>query len=548
MIMDIQPPFEEIFRLSLPEMNWVMDRLGSPSLVGIKSEDLIKQLPSGTDERQLIESLRQKGILLRKGKQNFSWDNQARIFLDALLFPEKALIVFRDRRGEGRRFFRVLRKGETIVLHSFPNDQENIIGLFRKPEEILQLLVSWFPFHQLPYSAMRFQMEKELFENFKSLIVKQKRDEALKAFDPAGIDTTQKRIFLRCLWNATLSGSIARISIQNGLIREGDSISFLTDGHTGWLITQASPPNSKQIRVIFRRTGLDFAASIRDQIEEFTGRKLPRQEIDSAHGTVRFILSQDELAKALAAINCHELSLKIFAEASQDQTGGPYDEHMKNAQQSLTDAGLCTLSDTGMTVLADDLAHAVLPIGAADAMVQIVKSGGGHLEDLGVYIIRGGLFTTYLNYGEKLQILISGKYKDVGSYIQSLFPDFGTESREKQIEAPVSYDILEKVMHKAKDLQEAKTLLVSDGMAFSVAKDFAEDASEALFHATLTRKNMPDRKGGEAVKNDKSPLALFLLKSPRRSWLFQFHESNPKGTATLSDQSGLLKALRELIS
>jgi hypothetical protein len=549
--MDIHQNFEERFRLSLAEMNWVMDKLGAKNLVGLKMEDLQEKSEmnlSETGEKEITRSLQKKGILLPDEKKGFTWDPKALAILDAVIFPEQALIVLRDQQEEGRRFFRVLGKAKTIVLHSFPNDREHLIGLFRQPEDILRLVLSWFPFYQLPFSPIKFHLEKTQFDNFKSLVIEGKRDEALKAFNPEGLDSAQKNLFLRSLWNTTISGSIARISLQDGHTQGEDSIAFLTDGRVGWLITQDDPPHAGTIPLTIQRTGVDFSGAVRDLVEAFSGSKLPRRQTDPTNKTIRFALTLDELARALAAINCQDLSRKLYAGIAQDVTGQHYEERMKNAQQSLLDSGLCTLSERALPVLTDDLTNAILPIGASTSMVQVVKSEAGLHENVGVYIIQDSMFTAYFNYGEKLQVLENGKYGDTSSYIQSIFPDFGNDKGEKKVNVQLSFEILEKVMHKAQDKQEAINLLESDGMPASAANMFAEDVVDAFFHATLARADMPERKkAAEGINTKRQLLTLFLLKSPRHSWRIEYQDASSKGKVTVSDREGFRKALTDLI-
>ena len=226
-------------------------------------------------------------------------------------------------------------------------------------------MMDWFPFNKLPFAAITFKMEKLSFDNFRALVIEKKKEEALKAFNPDGLDAAQKQSFLRCLSNATLSGSVARVSIQDGSPKEGGSIAFLTDERAGWLITQDDSNNPKNIMLTVRRTGVDLAGALRAQIKSFSGTKLPRRNTDASSNTVRFALSSDELAKALSAVNCRELSMKIYAGAAQDLTGDHYAARMKKAEQSLVEAGLCRLSDSGIPILAEDLTHAILPIGAS---------------------------------------------------------------------------------------------------------------------------------------------------------------------------------------
>jgi hypothetical protein len=548
--MDFQLSFKEKYRLTLPEMEWIMDQLGAPPLIGINSEDLQKALSAISDVRNetaIRKSLREKGILLSSSDQEIRWSPEARSCLEAALFPERTMLVVRDQTRDERRFFRLLRKGETTVLHSFPNERGHLIGIFRNPEEILQLVLSWFPLNSLPYASVNFRMEKVSFEKFKSLLVAKKRDEAWKTFNLANGDSAAKRQFLNCLRGATLSGSIAQCRVQEDQTYEGNSIAFLTDGRTGWLITQSDRLEGEPIRLDIRRTGLDFTAAVRDQIEALTGKRLPRSSADPGNRSIRFALTADELAQALAAINCRNLSKKIFAAVSLDAVGSQYEARMDRAQQSLIEAGLCKRTDAGVLVLSDDLACAVLPIGGGDAMVQVVTSTGGPPENVGVYLSRRSLFTAYFNYGEYLQVLSAGRYPDAGAYIQSLFPDFGVDSKTEKSEARFSMEIINKVMHEAEDAPQIRKMLMSEGVSETAALLFSEDAANVRYYSTLTRRNMPRRQSEPADRDPEKSPSLFLLKSPRHSWLVQFPEGGEKGMATIVHREEFTAAIEALL-
>jgi hypothetical protein len=216
-----------------------------------------------------------------------------------------------------------------------------------------------------------------------------------------------------------------------------------------------------------------------------------------------------------------------------DAVGSQYEARMDRAQQSLIEAGLCKRTDAGALVLSDDLARAVLPIGGGDAMVQVVTSTGGPPENVGVYLSRRSLFTAYFNYGEYLQVLSAGRYPDAGAYIQSLFPDFGVDSKTEKSEARFSMEIINKVMHEAEDAPQIRKMLMSEGVSETAALLFSEDAANVRYYSTLTRRNMPRRQSEPADRDPEKSPSLFLLKSPRHSWLVQFPEGGEKGMATI---------------
>jgi hypothetical protein len=91
-------------------------------------------------------------------------------------------------------------------------------------------------------------------------------------------------------------------------------------------------------------------------------------------------------------------------------------------------------------------------------------------------------------------------------------------------------------------------ILVSDGVADTDANLLREDVSAPSFQATLSRRDASVHKiiGGKK-KEETHPNVLILLKSPKRSWMFQFYSAGEKGTATVIDREELRKALADLI-
>jgi hypothetical protein len=547
--MDTQSNPVNTLRITREEMLWLMNLYGATTLFGLDlkgAEEKTELSRAKADQQKIAGSLEKKGILHSEGKKGFAVDPQTRPILDALFFPERAMIVVRDQKGVGRQFIHVVRKGKTIVIHSVPKEREHFVGLIPQPIDVLQLVVGWFPMYQLPVSPARFRIEKESFERIRRLADAGKTDEALNALPGGTLEPAEAKNLIRAITDRKVSGSIACLDIQSNEVEGGDSVAVLTDGRTGWLIYQEDTPAPEEGMVTVRRTGADFSMAARELVETLAGTKLTRRQADPSGKSIRFALSLDELAMALAAINCADLSRKMYAGLSQDPTGDQYPDRMKKAQQSLVDCGLCAASERGLPVLNEELAQAVFPVAKSDFVIQISTSGGGPAADMGVYVVRGRFFTAYSNYGEPLQMLDFGKYKNLASYLEAMFPDFGTEKGIQKTSFPIAYEVLEKALEKTGDPQAAAKILASDGVTDSNARLLAEDLSDSTFRATLIRREALDRKKNiEGEKVEKQPDTL-LLKSPRRSWMFQFQETGAKGKAVVADREGFLKAVAGL--
>jgi hypothetical protein len=157
------------------------------------------------------------------------------------------------------------------------------------------------------------------------------------------------------------------------------------------------------------------------------------------------------------------------------------------------------------------------------------------------------------NFGERMQLLESGDYKDLPSQMESIFPDIGIEKEVKKKTSPIAYEVLEAAMKKSGEKQEAVKILTADGIADSDAGLLSEDISSPSLRAILTRRHAPERKKKvdgkpEEKKVKKQPNVLLILKSPQRSWLFEFQGTEAKGTATVTDREGLRKAIADLVA
>jgi hypothetical protein len=542
--------------LSREEIVYLMNLLGARSLLGVDRKEVIATEGSIQNERLqklIMDSLKKRGILTLDEKKTPVLDTKIQSILETLYFPERAFVVTRHCSGFGDQIFYLINRENNTIMHSFPQDREHFLLPIPHTEDIVQQLSTWFPMYGLPISSTKFLIDLKTLEQVRTFAETKEVQKALDHFQIENIDPNEKKNFIHAFADRKISGAITWLSFKENKVDNADSVIILNDGQTGWLISQSKSDKPEELMLSVRSTGADFAMAVREMVERLTGAKLPRQHTDPSGKTIRFAINLDELAMALIAINCTDLSQKLYSGLSGDSKGEHYTERMQKAQQSLMDSGLCTISDRGLPILKEDLAQAVFPIAGSDSMIQISFSEGGPALDTAVYIVHGRFFTVYHNYGEHMQLLEYGKYKDLSSYMESNFLDIGTEQEIQKKTFPIAYEVLEKALKKAGEQQEAFKILVSDGLIDTDAKLLAEDFSDTSFRAVLIRRDAPNRKKKseekpEEKKAEKRPNTLLLLKSPRRSWIFHFQESEPKGTATVPDHADFVKALRELIS
>ncbi|MGB7537677.1 MAG: hypothetical protein WBM17_03990 [Anaerolineales bacterium] len=417
-----------------------------------------------------------------------------------------------------------------------------------QPVGILSLIIGWFPFFPLPIAPVSFRIDRKQFEQVRNLAAAGKSEDALKAFSPEGLDPEEKNKFVRAIADQKVSGSIGWFTVREAVVETADSIALVTDGRTGWMMSQEDFPKAEGTTFTVERVGADIAMVVRGILENLTGERLPRPEPDPSTKSIRFALSLDELAVSLALINCKDLSQKMYLGLSDDKTGELYAGRMKKAQQSLVDSKLCAVSDRGLPNLAESLAQAVFPIAESDSMIEISASEGGQAVETGIYIVRERSFTTYRNYGGRMQLLDHGNYADLSYQMESMFPGLGTETKVQKAAFPIEFGNLKKAWENGRNPLEAEKILASNGTPESGRKLLAEDISDSVMRAMLIRRDAPDRKNKSGGKENGNRLqTLLALKSSKRSWLFEFPEAGGKGSASIIKREEFVKALANLI-
>ena len=544
--MDTPFDFQHSIQITRDELLYLMDLSGGKILLGVNRKELeegldrIRQAPD-----PLRASLEKKGILQKKNTAS----STAQPLLETLFFPERGMIVFRERPNVGRQIFYLMQKAGRIVLHSFPQEQEHFLALIPRPEDLLTLLIGCFPFIGLPYSPAKFHFNGQTFEQLFRLAKFGKKSEIEALFGSGNTDPEQSKNFIRSMMERKISGSISTLSVQAEQAEEMDSVMLHSDGRTAWMVFRDEASSPENPFFTARQTGPDIAMTIRRLAEQLTNQRFPRKQVESSGKWIRFALSLDELVLSLKAINCSDLANKMYAAASSDSAGRFFSERMAKAQQSLVESELCTVSARGLPILDDDLAQAVLPIAKSDSAIQLSGVMNGSALDMYAYLVRGRYFSVYRNQGEYLQLLDYGKYKDVVLLIESIFPDFGSEKKILKKDFPIAYEILEKALKMADQQQEAMKILISGGIVDSDAELLMEDISGISLRALLSRSDPPDsKKKPEEKKGVNRPSTLLLLQSPKRSWMFKFDEITTKGKASITDRKDFRKALDNLIA
>jgi hypothetical protein len=526
------------------QMLWIMRFLGANSLLGVNLKDSssgTNSNPAADPEATALE-LVEKGILQKEDEGQFLLHPEIRPLLETLFFPDRALVVARDRPSIGAQIFYLLRRGSTLLLHSFPQEGEHILLRISQPADVVHILVDWFPLGFIPSSAADFLMERDVWDRIVRLAGRDDREGALQALKDFPEEDAEKTNLLRAIRHRKLSGSVASLVFQANIVDDASSINVLSDGLTAWTIIQEESSGSPQPHLRLRRTGADFAMIVREWVERFAGVNLPRQQTDVSAKVTRFVLTMDEIAMALASIHCPELSQKMAASASRESSTGSYPERMQAAQRTLQDHGLCRISAAGFPDLEPDLARAVFTIAQSDCMIDLKACKKDVPVNSCIHIVHGRFFTAYYNYGSAMQLLEFGYFKDLPAYLEFLFPDFGNEQGMRSKNIAVSYAALEKALESIPDREKAGHALRVDGLKIAETNALLEDLSDMEYRASFTRREAPEiLESTAAVESVPGMPALLLLKSPRRSLLFRFPDPEKKGEALAVTQAAFLK-------
>jgi hypothetical protein len=556
--MENQSPLSGNLLVSREEMLYLLHAMGAQKLLVVDPQILENEFAAflkNADQEKTAKSLSAKKILNRKGGKGYEIREDIRPVLETLFFPEHALFAVRDQPEKGRQVIGALRKNNRILFHSFPEEKMHSLRIMSGAEELFRFLIYWYPFFRLPISQTKSEIPLTIYERIQSLAKNGKTNEAFNLLNSTTLNSEEKKNFIHAIAEQKNGGTISWMQLKEGTIEQADAVDIVSDGLTGWLISQEKPSTPEGAILRLRRTGADLTMVIRRIVERFAGVRLPRQQTDPSGKFKRFTLNIYELAVALAAINCKDLAATMYSALSGDEELKLYSERMKNAQQSLVVSGLCTVNPQGVPILNEDLAQAVFSLAKADWQISITASHGGPNIETGIYIRRGQYFSAYYNHGEYLQVIESGKHVDAGIYMESLFPDFSTSNGNPELTFPISFDAVDKLKNKESDRQAALKVLAADGVADAQARSLAEDFSDSIYRVKLLRNNPPDQQKGDFKKeevkegkNDAKATLLLLLKSPRHNWLIHFQNlSDKKGKAAIANKETFRKALVDLL-
>jgi hypothetical protein len=502
---------------------------------------------SDADEKAAAASLKSKGILEAAGKKNRIAPGMLPL-LSALMFPERAVLVFRDLPGLGKQVLTFLHKEGTTLLHSFPKEGQHRLAPFGEPADVMKFLLNMFPLNLYPPAAAKFQVSREALERARASAEQGKSEEALAALPEAVATPEEKKALVDAIASRKISGSFALVTCKDGEITDAKSYAAVGGDNTGWWISSGEAQGDAEMFSV-ERTGSDFTIKMQSLAGQLTGALLAVSKIGKDKNITKYLLSADEFALSLALINMPQSGAGFLSTVYESITQEQFNARTKAAEQSLVDRGLAARSSTGLATLITDLQYALLPVVRFDSMIRIRTISKAKKSEANLYSLKGKSFTARFGYGGAMQVLETGKDGDLLSYLLNLYPLFGEGDKKDNTDSAgqISLDALSKTLDSGSDPSQTEKTLTAAGFPAGSAKLLAEDLAQAEYRGTLEKKIASEQPGKIA---DGAPLfALLLLKAPQRSWLFHFPvaDSQAKGTAKIVGKQGFQSALADFL-
>ncbi|NIM94883.1 MAG: hypothetical protein GTO18_14375 [Anaerolineales bacterium] len=264
---------QEAVILSRAELSYLMDMLDAHYMVGLDGlGDDPPYFYAGNRESIIQEgrtSLIQRGLVLPG--ENGSSDRAEGLLMKCVItsfFPDSTLLVVRNIPQLGEQVLIFFRRENYILLHTFPEEFTHRMEPFDHPNQVLDILLDWFPLHQYPKGETHLRMPVGRFEVMQGLAERGEEDAAVGALRDQPLSDDEKLALVRAIENRAISGSFAVLYIRGEEINDAFSMAVLADSRTAWVLGQPDDdPEGLWISVI--RVGSDFAMVMRGLIRKW---------------------------------------------------------------------------------------------------------------------------------------------------------------------------------------------------------------------------------------------------------------------------------------
>jgi len=267
-------------------------------------------------------------------------------------------------------------------------------------------------------------------------------------------------------------------------------------------------------------------------------------------------LGSEELAMALGLINRPDLGAGLLASVHGEYTDVQLHAFQSAAAHSLVARELCQFTDKNTLLMAPFLEQAVFPLARFNYLVKVNLAHKEAQQDALVHILGGRIFTAHFVLKQFIHHLEHGTFSQLPNYLASIFGDLGIapdqpESSEEgqPIAREISLALLMRLQENGATPDQAAMLLAESGWPVESSQLLAEDLANQLYRGTLLRIDASEGMAAEALKQAPQRLQL-VLKSPERSWLFEFMTTNAQavGSARTVNRSVFLKALSAFLA
>lgn len=446
-----------------------------------------------------------------------------RPIFQTLFYPDRALVVIRDRPDVGKQILIFQCRRGICLVHSFPNEGWHRIALI-KPIEIESMLKAWFPLPEGDHSSAPIHLSEE---QLASLISATNVGEAPPPLTIMNTKSGQQ--LLNSLQTRKWSSSILALRLQDGQSTDAESYTIWAGEDSIW-------------------TGElhDFTGMMRlySGREIFIGlvRMLLRNLAQLDQSVRAYRLSTEELAYSLMALNAKDRAIRVLKNSSLEIT----DEMWMTVAKDLKTRGLIKTSPGGYPSLAFDFEQALAPMVVPIRIGRIKTVSSQGASDGIIYLRKDRGFCAHYS-PNAINVIESGTWEQLPLYLMSLFRGFGEDESHKP-SRPIRISLKELTsLLEDKDHTHVEERLRATGASKTVFEKLAADLMNPVYRASIVGINPPN---ASATNQESVNPSVYLLKGNTCDWIFAFPDSraDSMGKGMQSNRDLLLSELMKVLN
>jgi hypothetical protein len=264
---------QEVIVISRAELIYLMDRLDAQRMVGL---DVLAKDPSafyGGNRESVIQdgrsSLIQRGLVL-PSKDGGNDQAEGMLLKCAItsFFPDSALLVVRNIPQLGEQVLVFFRREDYLLLHSFPEEHTHRMEPLDDSDQVLEILLDWFPLHQYLKGKTQLHMSPGELEAFQGLAESQQENAAVELLQNQPLSNDEKLTLVQAVEDRAISGSFAVLYLEGEVVHDAFSLAVFADGKTAWVLEQPEDDIEGQ-QLSVSRIGPDFKGVMGRLIERW---------------------------------------------------------------------------------------------------------------------------------------------------------------------------------------------------------------------------------------------------------------------------------------